>query len=213
MKQRKSYKEATGYKEIKPNTKLNKLLFLEEITPHGREKKRLRVKCLCDCGTEIICGKTQFLTGHTKSCGCLQRAAAKSAGESRRMGYGESTFKRLHYSYKWGAEKRDFNFELTIDEVKKLSQQNCYFCGAPPKTIFKVKGFYGFIYYNGIDRLDNNIGYTKENSVTCCETCNRAKRCMSEEEFKNWVSRVYHHFVVSNNSDKPLQLSCQPAHS
>lgn len=32
----------------------------------------LKVRCLCDCGNEVIVAKTDLTTGHTKSCGCLQ---------------------------------------------------------------------------------------------------------------------------------------------
>ena len=43
---------------------------------------------------------------------------------------------------------------------------------------------------NGIDRIDNNIGYTKENSVPCCEICNKAKRDMSYNDFINYLKRI-----------------------
>lgn len=44
---------------------------------------------------------------------------------------------------------------------------------------------------NGIDRIDSNIGYTKENSVSCCKFCNFAKHTMSESDFYKWIRRVY----------------------
>jgi hypothetical protein len=37
--------------------------------------------------------------------------------------------------------------------------------------------------YNGIDRVDSNIGYTLENCVPCCEAVNRMKMDLSKEEF------------------------------
>lgn len=45
--------------------------------------------------------------------------------------------------------------------------------------------------YNGIDRVDNNKGYTITNSVPCCKDCNFAKRDMTHDEFIAWVTRVF----------------------
>ena len=38
--------------------------------------------------------------------------------------------------------------------------------------------------FNGIDRKNNNLGYTYDNCVTACTTCNKAKNSMTIEEFK-----------------------------
>ena len=46
---------------------------------------------------------------------------------------------------------------------------------------------------NGIDRIDNNIGYTNENSVPCCKTCNFAKNILSESQFYLWIKKIYEH--------------------
>ena len=43
---------------------------------------------------------------------------------------------------------------------------------------------------NGIDRVDNNIGYTEENTVPCCEFCNRAKLNNTEEYFKTKIIKI-----------------------
>lgn len=41
--------------------------------------------------------------------------------------------------------------------------------------------------YNGIDRVNNNEGYTLLNSLSCCIICNRAKNSLSYGEFIEWV--------------------------
>ena len=46
---------------------------------------------------------------------------------------------------------------------------------------------------NGIDRKDSEKGYTKDNSVPCCKYCNFAKHTMSEDDFYNWIKKVYEH--------------------
>lgn len=45
--------------------------------------------------------------------------------------------------------------------------------------------------YNGIDRVDNTKGYTIDNVVPCCGICNMAKGKLNQQEFQNWIKRVY----------------------
>ena len=44
---------------------------------------------------------------------------------------------------------------------------------------------------NGIDRINNSVGYTEKNSVPCCGTCNVAKGQMTLAEFKLWIARIH----------------------
>lgn len=36
-------------------------------------KSPVKVKCICDCGNETIVAKSDLMSGHTQSCGCLQK--------------------------------------------------------------------------------------------------------------------------------------------
>lgn len=45
------------------------------------------VDCLCECGNTITVVKTDVMSGHTKSCGCLQREVASSANTKDWSGY------------------------------------------------------------------------------------------------------------------------------
>ena len=57
--------------------------------------------------------------------------------------------------------------------------QDCFYCGGKPETIHKCNTTSLNIFkYNGIDRLDNKIGYVKTNCVTYCKTC--CVFCVSE---------------------------------
>ena len=44
---------------------------------------------------------------------------------------------------------------------------------------------------NGIDRVNNNLGYSKSNCVACCTFCNYAKSDHSQEEFIFWIQKAY----------------------
>jgi hypothetical protein len=67
-------------------------------------------------------------------------------------------------------------------------KSNCNYCGIEPSNLF-WKSYYN-VNYNGIDRVDNLIGYEKHNLVSCCKTCNIAKNNNSEKDFLEWVKRV-----------------------
>jgi len=70
--------------------------------------------------------------------------------------------------YKKDARKRGFVFKITSNEFSKLITEPCYYCGGD-----------GY----GIDRLDNTLGYVKNNIVPCCSMCNYMKRIYTEEDF------------------------------
>ena len=53
----------------------------------------------------------------------------------------------------------------------------------------------GDFVYNGLDRVDNEKGYTIDNVVPCCKHCNYAKRNRSVEEFIDWIAQVYEYSV------------------
>lgn len=78
-----------------------------------------------------------------------------------------------------------------------MSQRSCFYCGlksSNEKRDKKKNGKYisdEIIKYNGIDRIDNTKGYTKDNIVACCKHCNYAKRSMTTKEFLSFVKRIY----------------------
>ncbi len=49
--------------------------------------------------------------------------------------------------------------------------------------------------YNGLDRVDNALGYTPTNVVACCGLCNWIKRDLSQAQFLAAVARIYHHSI------------------
>lgn len=50
--------------------KFGRLTVIEEV----RDKKnKLKVRCRCECGGETVTDAYKLKSGHTKSCGCLQR--------------------------------------------------------------------------------------------------------------------------------------------
>lgn len=56
----------------------------------------------------------------------------------------------------------------------------------------------GAYIYNGIDRVNKSIGYTKRNCVTACKFCNKAKTDMSIKEWTEWLKRIVCFHIAAN---------------
>jgi len=146
--------------------------------------------CKCDCGKDKAIRVGNLLSGSTTSCGCY---AIEQRKKSVVLPHGEASFNRLVSEYKQGAKSRGLLFNLTKSETLILFKGNCYYCGIEAQQYFKgdwAKAYNGIFYYNGIDRRDNSLGYLKENCVSCCTICNRAKHALSSEVFDSWVDRL-----------------------
>jgi len=109
-------------------------------------------------------------------------------------------------SYRGAAKSRGLNFYLCIDEFVTLVSQDCFYCGRSPQTENSVYNHktkkVDTCMRNGIDRLDNNVGYEIDNCVPCCIMCNRMKMNNTLEDFFIQVSRIYN-LHIKDNRDKP----------
>lgn len=163
--------------------KIGKLTILEQVESKiTGYSVRARYKCQCDCGKITITSGTVLRIGKTKSCGCLVRDTARKSPR-------EAGLNHIFTSYKNKAKKKNREFLLTKEEFKILTQKQCHYCGAKPslkstphKSVRNQAGreYKSFI-YNGVDRVDNNLGYISNNVVSCCKTCNYAKHTGSVE--------------------------------
>ncbi len=95
----------------------------------------------------------------------------------------EQKLRYVYNTYKQNACKRNIEFSLSYDEFLPLTSTNCVYCGSVPTN--KINRFNNEVVYQGIDRTDNNVGYTESNSVPCCKFCNIAKNDNSVEDFLN----------------------------
>jgi phage pi2 protein 07 len=143
--------------------------------------------CKCDCGKEKSINHYSLCKEKTLSCGCLQREI--NIQKSHRP---EAGFNKVYRSYTHRARKEGKLFSLNPNDFFRLTQENCNYCNTPPSQISKTMT--PFI-YNGIDRIDSNLGYTIENCVPCCKICNYAKGSMTVEQFKVWIMKVFKNYV------------------
>ncbi len=145
--------------------------------------------CKCDCGRDKIKPVTThyLVSHHTRSCGCA-RAGNHNAAE---LGNGIAQFNSMFTGYMRNAKIKGVEFSLSRDEFRKLSQGCCFYCGVSPLYGTHNKSRTGDYIHNGIDRVDNSKGYVINNVVPCCKICNIAKHSMTQQEFYDWITKVY----------------------
>ena len=149
--------------------------------------------CHCDCGDDTVVRGNNLRSGNTKSCGCLWKERVR---EANTLPNGEASFNDLVYKMKHNAKVRGLEWQLTKEQVRHLTKQSCHYCNGEPSQTKSGRNYNGVYVYNGIDRVDNTKGYTIDNVVPCCETCNRMKLAMTLEDFRVHVLRICEHFAT-----------------
>jgi len=146
-------------------------------------------ECICDCGQFKEVSSKALRHSGVKSCGCSHKEVMNDYFDSRLGTSEDRSLKKLFLRYKGRAKARNYSFDLKYSQFKKLVFGECYYCGSKPET--KIVSKSGVIaFYNGIDRLNNEEGYTLLNCITCCGICNYMKRDMSIDEFIRHIEKI-----------------------
>ncbi len=142
---------------------------LTVVQYHDRDKHGQALwKCNCVCGKSCISSGAELRSGRKISCGCRASRVLPNNGALQN---------ELFYRYKRMARSRGLSFDLEKDEFIGMALANCYYCNRIPYSDME-----SFL-YNGIDRVDNEQGYTSSNCVTCCKECNHAKHTLTHDQF------------------------------
>jgi hypothetical protein len=185
--------------------RFGRLVVIEKTEERKKYSGNIIWLCECDCGNFTKADTNSLKREHTKSCGCLVVELNRERAKNNRKEYGESSFNSLFNRYKTHAEKRGIAFNLEKEEFRKMTQCDCFYCGEKPNQIVQNRNNFGQYIYNGIDRLNSKEGYTKENCVPCCGRCNEGKNDISQQDFYDWIDRVYHHIhQLENNKQKEI---------
>jgi hypothetical protein len=143
---------------------------------------------------EQICCPTCNEVRVTKSHNKKDKRCKQCYSASQRLApNANSTYKVLIASVKSGAKKRGIAYELSFDQFKDIVQDNCFWCGEKPASKNPKGERMPTIPApaNGIDRIDNSIGYIYTNCVASCQVCNVAKNNHTEQEFLAWIEKIY----------------------
>ena len=172
----------------------------------SRSKKgRTSVQWLvrCDCGEEKTVSSWGLRSGRTNSCGCLK---LEMFVNSNSLPFGIAGRNYVIAYYKRAAKDRGLSWGLSDDQFHDLTKQDCFYCGSVPRVHNHTKGRSHT--YNGVDRINNLVGYETGNVIPCCTTCNIAKNKMSLSDFVEWIKRAGQHL-----KDKPWQIQPLPIRS
>lgn len=82
------------------------------------------------------------------------------------------------------AKARNHECNISKDEFIRIVSLPCAYCGENEKRI-------------GIDRVNNEIGYTPENSNPCCKTCNYMKKGLTVQEFKEHIQKIHNYYPLN----------------
>jgi hypothetical protein len=162
-------------------------------------KKRQDNSLCLDCSrtlTNEICATGKHDKKLRRCIPCYNKLLeVESKRTSRERNYKVESFKNKHViwnHYVKGSKKRGIDFKLTKELFNSLIIQKCFYCNY-------IKD--GEV--NGIDRIDNNKGYLKENVVACCESCNIAKGSQHPQEFidKLYSINIYNKELIKISND------------
>lgn len=162
------------------------------------------VLCTCECGAVKPARVADLKSGGTKSCGCYGREqAAKALKRNNKhfiTGYqkppGMSELRQRINHYKCNARPRGLSWELPDDVALRLMTSACHYCGAPPTMKARrvpARQVAAPTLFNGLDRVDNALGYTVANTVPCCRTCNHMKSDRTVSQWFEHMSAVFAH--------------------
>jgi hypothetical protein len=149
--------------------------------------------CLCACGTFKHVPSSALRNGQSFSCGCTRD-------------YKHSVIKPTDphvYSARWviyrdTAKRRGFAFDLTLSQFVEIVTKDCHYCGSAGALPVRKERKYGQnLLMNGIDRLENTIGYRAGNVVPCCTICNTMKHVANSDDFLSRVRRIAERHATS----------------
>jgi len=133
--------------------------------------------CICDCGEEVVIRGYCLRSGKTSHCGC---------NRANKLPDGEAGLNAVYSGYGSSAKKRGYSFDISKEQFFELSQKPCYYCGKSPSM--EKLGYSSVFVYSGLDRFNNNEGYTYDNLVSCCWECNHMKGTLSGNEY---IEKIY----------------------
>lgn len=144
----------------------------------------------CICGKLFKSKQYRVKVGRAKSCGCKRRELSRE-----KMMNDDRFYRKLFSRYKTQAKNRNIKFNVTLENLKPIFDSNCFYCDVKPYQKMIVNGKYRveteFLLYNGIDRVDNKLGYEEGNLVSCCGECNQMKMDMDLKDFINRCGYIY----------------------
>jgi len=161
---------------------------------------RNMVTCQCDCGKETTLFVGLLRKNKTHNCGCSYIGNYKGCGNLSGAYFG---------SLRLGAEKRHLAFELTIEQVWNLFQeqkQRCALTGIPIFLFVRNRK-------DGtasLDRIDSEKGYTIDNVQWVHKDINKIKQGFNQTHFIELCRMVVDHMQYGMNAETLIPPISRP---
>jgi len=180
--------KSCGCHFIDPDKLLGKRFSALEVIDSIYNKHGCRYVCVCDCGEMKLLLPSDLIKKNSTSCGCGIHSNNARIKEDR-------TAIALSRAYRKSIKRHceispDIPSDMTRENFYALFQGNCFYCGRKPSNSFPDKTFGNIISYQGIDRVDSNRGYFKDNCVSCCTFCNNFKSDLTQEAFLEKIQQI-----------------------
>lgn len=150
--------------------------------------------CECACGLRKLVERHSLKYGQSRGCSSCSRL---KYGNPSTYKVGMVAARSLHNNYQHSAKRRGIEFRLSFDEFVDVVTRPCVYCGQAERQEVRLhkagRRSQEPFKYNGLDRLDNAVGYLPRNVQACCIRCNIAKHHFSEDEFFQQVKLIYEH--------------------
>lgn len=176
------------------------------LLPQGKAGKHRRYRVTCPrCGQEVTMTSQTMLK--SSSCGCTKKDSSTwkrkgAINKPWKLPEGEASFNYLYHNYSSSAKRRNILFHLSKETFRVIVTQPCHYCGDCCQSVSLNRGANGGFNYTGIDRKNNQEGYTVKNSIACCKTCNYMKLDHDYGFFLSHLQKILNH--RSNEEHKSL---------
>ncbi len=108
---------------------------------------------------------------------------------------------RVFRQYGRRAKSTGREFDFSFENFQALVQKPCHYCGAQDVRSWASVGMRPLrkkypgavvqdVLINGLDRVEQDRGYTLDNCVSCCKLCNYGKHTQSQTEYIERCRRV-----------------------
>lgn len=164
-------------------------LIVQSFAGYDKSESNPLWNCLCDCGRESTPSSCNLANGNTTQCRRCKWDKHVNPDSSTRRAFG---------MYARQAKSRSLSFELTFEQFKDMVTENCFYCGVEPRANSYSSESSVSVPMTGVDRLDSSLGYSPDNCVPCCGTCNKAKLDRTPQEFIDWIRRAADHLRTHN---------------
>jgi len=156
---------------------------LTVIRMFGTTGKRMLWEAKCECGNTRAFQSDNLVAGHSKSCGCINRATGKHSFNWN--GYGDIS------GFIWNKVKRNAAdkgrcFTISIKSAWRLflsQDRKCALSGADLHFASSTKFHNNGVTTASLDRIDSSKGYSKNNVQWIHKSINQMKSNLPQQVF------------------------------